>query len=33
MEGLRRGIEDKVINDEFLNFAFIKLYKTIEESV
>ena len=30
LEGLRKGMVDKVINDEFLNFTFMKLYKTIE---
>jgi len=30
LEGLKKGMADNVINDEFLNFAFMNLYETIE---
>merc|ERR1712157_623513 len=30
LEGIKKGMKDQVINDEFLNLAFMMLYETID---
>ena len=30
IEGIKKGIADEVINNEFLNYAFMHFYETLE---